>query len=140
MTPYNKIRDRFLSKIDDNSLLSLPEEELNIHCDELLHSAIAQFIHCYSDLSLRNSEERFFLSTLTELEIEILASYMVINWLNPKLQSEKLMDQSLGNRDYQLTSQANHLVALKTLLETHQQNVTNLIADYYYSDYERENE
>ncbi|WP_099301827.1 hypothetical protein [Bacillus sp. Marseille-P3800] len=140
MTPFDHIRDRFLSKIADNDLLSLDEEDINIETDMLLRAACGKFLHCHLDLAKRNLTDRYFEIPLNDTEIEILSLLMVNEWLSPKLHRQQLLRQSLSNRDYQMTSQANHLLSLKELKEHNQKELDSLISVYYYSNYEREEE
>ena len=46
---------------------------------------------------------------------EIVASLMVIEWLKPQTYNLEILKQSMGNKDFSLTSQANHLKALSEL-------------------------
>ena len=76
-TPYSAIYKRFLQKITDYKLLSLPEEDVEEILYGYLTSSIVKFRTIKSDLSKRDDESQCFEDTLLDVEIEILALQMV---------------------------------------------------------------
>lgn len=94
ITEYREIYERFLSKIEDEYLASLDEEELNTALYPLLLSAINDFARI-SEHNLRQRDERgrVFYETLTEDEIEVLAVLMKPVWLERYLNSSRKIEQ-----------------------------------------------
>ena len=94
ITEYREIYDRFLSKIEDEYLASLDEEQLNTALYPLLLSAINDFARI-SEHNLRQRDERnhVFYETLTEDEIEVLAVLMKPVWLERYLNSSRKIEQ-----------------------------------------------
>ena len=83
MTSYEKIYDRFLQKITDYKMLDLMDTEIRQECAKWLSSAIAKFRRCKNDLSQRDDELETFTVELLDVEIEILSTLMVSEWLAP---------------------------------------------------------
>ena len=94
ITEYREIYDRFLSKVEDEYLASLDEEQLNTALYPLLLSAINDFARI-SEHNLRQRDERnhVFYETLTEDEIEVLAVLMKPVWLERYLNNSRKIEQ-----------------------------------------------
>lgn len=94
ITEYREIYDRFLSKVEDEYLASLDEEELHTALYPLLLSAINDFARI-SEHNLRQRDERnhVFYETLTEDEVEVLAVLMKPVWLERYLNSSRKIEQ-----------------------------------------------
>ena len=73
MTQYSTLYEKCLSKIEDPTLVMLPEEDLQNMLHGYLMSAIAKHRKCEHDLSDRDEELKQFNSDLSDLEIEILS-------------------------------------------------------------------
>lgn len=73
-----------------------------------------------------------FSAALTTLEEEILANMMVLEWISEKVHHSDLLEQTLGTRDFQLYSQANHLKELRELEDKIERKVDKLIVNYTY--------
>jgi hypothetical protein len=54
---------------------------------------------------------------ISETNLWLLAHGMVISWLLPKINRERLLRESLGDRDYKESSHGNQLQQLMKLLE-----------------------
>ena len=77
ITEYKHIYSRFLSKVEDEYLASLTDEQLNKELYPLLLSAINDFARI-AEHNLRKRDERsqVFYETLSEDEIEVLATIL----------------------------------------------------------------
>ena len=64
-----------------------------------------------------DKEEQAFIEELGEQEIQLLATFMKNEWLKRALYSWTLIRQEYSTKDFQLTSQANHMEKLKELVE-----------------------
>lgn len=111
-TPLETVYDSFMQKTTDYKLLKLSQDDYYAECLQLLKGALARFILA-DDITINSTLDEFN-RELTLLEIDILSLGMVIHWVSPKVNSIELMKMSLGSRDYQMYSQANHI---KELLE-----------------------
>jgi hypothetical protein len=132
-TLYTAVNQAFLSKITDSWLGGLKDAELGEQCTVYRNTAVAKFSKCRKDLTLQNATG--FIEDLSGEEIEILASFMVLEWLTPQVYSVELIRQALGNREFQLSSQANHLKELKSLRKDTQIEVSKLLVDYTYNNH-----
>ena len=78
-TPFSVIYKKFLSKATDDMYMEITVGETEALLFELLENAIPWFEFPRVDLNNRNDEE--FLVELSNEEINILATYMVVEWL-----------------------------------------------------------
>lgn len=136
-TPYSAIYKRFLQKITDYKLLSLPEEDVEEILYGYLTSSIVKFRTIKSDLSKRDDESQCFEDTLLDVEIEILALQMVCEWVEPQLNNELYTKRFIGTKEEKFFAQSNHLEKLQTLRNDAELRSKKLRRDYSYqnSDY-----
>lgn len=138
-TPFSYIYDSFLSKITDDMYMELTELDTYQLLEELLLSAIQKFEFPRVDLTeyelvsitdeikytgAESSQEEVpailyeggsFTNTLTAEEINILATYMVVEWLGQQLASVENTRMKYSGSDFKFTSQANHMQKLLQL-------------------------
>lgn len=134
MTSYEKIYDRFLQKITDYKMLDLSDTEIRQECVKWLSSAIAKFRRCKNDLSQRDDELETFTVELLDIEIEILATLMVSEWLSPQLNSVLYTSQFFGGKEEKFFAQANQLDKLMTLKGNNDVEAKKLMRDYGYQN------
>lgn len=135
MTTYDKIYSRFLSKINDYELNEIANNDPQLFDEILLkylQGAIPKFHYCEKDLSQRDDNTKQFFVELTELEQEILATKMVLEWLTPMILREENIRQSLGSKDYKIFSSANHLQRLLDLKQVMEKEDNDLSKMYYF--------
>ena len=132
MTSYEKIYDRFLQKITDYKMLDLTDTEIRQECAKWLSSAIAKFRRCKNDLSQRDDELETFTVELLDVEIEILSTLMVSEWLAPQLNSVLYTSQFFGGKEERWFAQANQLDKLMTLKDNNDLEAKKLMRDYGY--------
>lgn len=112
-TPFSAIYDKFLSKITDDMYMEITELETHKLLGELLESAIPWFEFPRVNLVDRNGSE--FFAQLTDEEQNILATYMIVEWLGQQLATIELIRMKYSGSDFKFTSQANHMHKLKDL-------------------------
>ena len=78
-TPFSAVYDRFLSKITDDMYMEMTEEETSDLLYELLLNAIPWFE--FPRVNLEHRTESGFLMPLSNEEINILATYMIVEWM-----------------------------------------------------------
>lgn len=71
-----------------------------------------------------------FTNDLTELEQEIVANMMVLEWLNPTIYHMDLLEYRLGSKDFEQWSPANQLKELKGLKKETLSEIDSLIVKY----------
>ena len=116
-TPFREVYETFLGKIDQDEWDLITDVE-NLEQDwlMLLKSAINRFR--YPRVSLEYIEaEQTFVEELGQQEIQLLAVFMKNEWLKRALYSWNLIRQEYSTKDFQLTSQANHMDKLKQTVD-----------------------
>ncbi len=131
-TPYHVVDNSFLSKITDDFLLSIPDEDLQKLIDGYRNSASIKFKQC-NKLSDRDDDLRQYNIALTDEEIEILANLMILEWLKPLINSIEILKQGMSTKDYKTFSNANLLDSLIRLRKETLAEVDRLIVAYTYS-------
>ena len=127
MTSFNVVYTAFLSKILDDEWDTWTEEEIEEDLFTLLQAAIVRFK--FPRVSLEYTNEGFT-DTLTNDEVQILASYMKCEWLNRNILSWENVKPLYEERDF---SQANLLDKFNNMLAAEQAQAAKLEAIYYRS-------
>lgn len=143
-TPFSSIYDSFLSKLTDDMYMELDELQTHRMLEELLLSAIQKFEFPrfditnyetsyldeevdYSGVDPDNIDTYAFVYggghfnvELTQEEINILATYMVVEWLGQQLASVENTRMKYSGSDFKFTSQANHMAKILTLKQDYE--------------------
>ena len=127
MTSYQKIYDCFLAKVLDDEWSHWEWEEIQVDLRELLEGAIPWFK--FPRVSL-DRDEQGFTETLSNEEIQILATYMKCEWLNRTILTWENVRPLYEERDF---SQANLLDKFNETLENEKYNALKLERVYYRS-------
>lgn len=114
-TSYEDIYEKFFSKITEDMYMELTEEDTKSIVEDLLDSCLIWFEFPRFDIYNRNSQDKVFYTKLTEEEIDIIASYMVVEWLGQQLASVENVRMKYSGQDFKFTSQANHFSKLQEL-------------------------
>ena len=132
-TPFTDVYDRFLGKITDDMYLELTPQDTIRDLQNLLIEAIPGFefprkVLTNYTIAVDNSLESpvdnsSFDEELSTEEINILAILMMCAWLQRQVTSIEHIRMKYSSADFKMTSQANHLAKLLTLLrETQRQS------------------
>lgn len=121
MTAFMKVYNNFLQKITDDMYMELTPQDTLRDLQNLLVSAIPNFEFPRKSLSYtiatENGEDSsYFSADLTDEEINILALLMKQNWLSRQVASIENIRMKYSGPDFKMTSQANHLSKLLSLL------------------------
>ena len=134
MTLYSTLYEKCLSRLEDPSLVMLPEEDLENMLHEWLLSAVAKMRKCVSDLSDRDDKLKQFNVDLTDVEQEILSILMVRAWVSQQLHSVTNVLQVFSGKEAKYYSQAQHLAELRALDEDLKLEAQKLSRDFTYVD------
>ena len=150
ITPFSIIYDSFLSKITDDMYMELTELDTFSMLQELLLSAIPKFefprvdLNNYELLDIEDqityagieSENQlvsgviyssgYFNCRLNIEEINILSTYMIVEWLGQQLASIENVRLKYSGSDFKFTSQANHLQKVLVLKKDYEREVFHL--------------
>ena len=135
-TPFSYIYESFLSKITDDMYMELTKEDTYKLLQDLLLSSIPKFEfprfnvfdyvlgedvvdsvldeEGYIDVT-NEYQVGYFNAKLALEEINILATYMVVEWLGQQLASIENVRMKFSGTDFKFTSQANHMQKLLVL-------------------------
>ena len=135
-TPFSFVYDSFLSKITDDMYMELTELDTYRMLQELLISAIPKFEFprvrlddyeldeitdqdVYEGVESGNEKVTayiygggYFNVGLTAEEINILSTYMIVEWFGYQLASIENTRMKFSGSDFKFTSQANHIQKL----------------------------
>ena len=117
-TPFSAVYDKFLSKITDDMYMELDEQQTESLLAELLMGAIPWFE--FPRVNLNDKTDTQFNIELSEEEINILATYMIVEWMGQQLATVELIRMKYSGSDFKFTSQANHMHKLKGLQEEYE--------------------
>ena len=127
LTPYQTVYDAFLSKIEEDEW-AWADDAATVEADwkALLDSALAYIK--FPRVNLYEQDSVCFINQLGAQEVQLIANYMKVAWLDRDIHSwEKIRDQ-YGESDF---SQANYLDKLTKLLETSLKTADRLQHTYY---------
>lgn len=147
---YSAIQSEFLHMIDDIKFLSLDESDANAFMTDWLKSALSNTrvqnlfrSKTYDDeiqqltfeLKDPSDDEQGDIDFITS----VLATSMMISWLQPKVTTTLNIHQMLGGKEEKFYAQANHLAQLRALLEDTKISLNKMIRDrgYVYNSYIR---
>lgn len=129
MTSFGTVYDAFLAKILDDEWDGWTEAEVSEDLFALLQDAIVRFKFPRVSLDY-NVETESFTDTLTNDEVQILATYMKCAWLDRNILTWENVKPLYVERDF---SQANLIEKFKNLLAHEQRKAAQLEAVYYRS-------
>lgn len=132
MTLYSDIYQVFIVKINDYNITGQSLSVAEYQMFRYLKSARVKFARCKTSLSDFNDTTAQFNGTLSEYEIEILATLMVVEWCSNKVYDINLMKQALTSQDFKIYSQAQHLHELTSMKKSAKEDSDKLIIDYGY--------
>lgn len=127
MTPLKTVYNSFLSKMLDDEWSNWTKDELTEDLLQLLLGAIPWFKFPRTDLTI---EDDHFVGELTNIEVQILATYMKCEWLNRTILTWENVKPLYEERDF---SQANLIDKLSSLLEEEKKKASQLERVYYRS-------
>ncbi len=130
-TLFTELYESVLTKIKDYDFLNLEESQIYEVLSDYLRPAIASFRGCKQDLSQRNKVR--FKCKLTDTEIEILANYMVIAYLDSNyIRVPLALKQTLSSKDFNAFSPANQLDKMIAMREKYRKDNETLLVHYRY--------
>lgn len=127
LTPYQTVYDAFLAKVEEDEW-AWADDAATVEADwkALLDSALAYIK--FPRVNLYEQDSDGFINQLSAQEVQLIANYMKVAWLDRDIHSwEKIRDQ-YGESDF---SQANYLDKLTKLLETSLKTADKLQHTYY---------
>ena len=127
MTPYTKVYEAFLARILEDEWENWLIDEAMADWEQILHMAIPHFK--FPRVSLEEVDGGFS-GDLGVEEIQILANFMKVEWLNRCIMTWENVKPLYVERDF---SQANLLDKLNAMLKNEQANAEKMESIYYRS-------
>ena len=127
MTPYTKVYEAFLARILEDEWENWLIDEAMADWRQILDMAVPRFK--FPRASLEQTEEGFS-GDLTTAEIQILANFMKVEWLNRCIMTWENVKPLYTERDF---SQANLLDKLEKMLTSERTNAEKMESIYYRS-------
>ena len=115
MTSFSTVVQAFLGKITDDMYLEITKEETESAAQDFIAGALPFFEFPRVDIYDYNMENSTFNIDLSNEEINIIATYMVVEWIGQQLASIELTRMKYTGQDFKMTSQANHMNKLLSL-------------------------
>jgi hypothetical protein len=133
ITEYSQVYISFLSKIEDEYLASLDDEQLHLSLYPLLLSAINSFARIAEhDLRARDERAKVFSETLSPDEIEVLAILMKPVWLERYINSSRKIEQQYYDAGIKTYSPNENLRNLTTLYQQYLADGRKAMTEYTY--------
>lgn len=129
-TPFSDVYGSFLARIEEDDWLR--EEDLEVvDADmlEILKMAIFDFRFPRISLEFDGTDPEFA-NTLTNAEIQVLATLMKLHWLRRQVNSWRNIKQQYSTKDFEFSSQANHLDKLLKSLEATEKEMRRVFDTY----------
>ena len=127
MTPYTKVYEAFLARILEDEWENWLIEEAEADWEQILHMAIPHFKFPRVSLDLVDGG---FSGDLGIEEIQILANFMKVEWLNRCIMTWENVKPLYVERDF---SQANLLDKLNAMVASERANAEKMESIYYRS-------
>ena len=127
MTPFHKVYDAFHSRILEDEWFQWMYEEAEQDWRQILENAITWFK--FPRVSLEH-DDNGFVDNLTQAEIQVIADFMKVEWLNRCIMTWENVKPLYVERDF---SQANLLDKLQSMLESELARAEKIESIYYRS-------
>lgn len=130
-TPYEKLYENLLAKFRSYEIPLMTVEEVKDYLYDFLVPAISRFHVCRKDLNDRDDIIQRFNVELSDVEIEILSNYMLIEYIDSEyVRTPSLLKIQLPSTDWKAYSPANFLDKLISMHKTYLSENETLLARY----------
>ena len=114
-TAFNDIYVRFKAKITDDMYMELTPGETDSLLKEILLNSLHNFEFPRVNLYDYNESLEEYNIYLTAEEQNIIATYMIVEWLSQQLASVENVRMKYSGSDFKFTSQANHMAKIQAM-------------------------
>lgn len=130
-TSYEKIYENLLPKFRSYEIPLMSTEEVKDYLHDYLIPAISRFHVCRKDLSDRDDIIQRFNIDLSDIEIEILSNYLLIEYIDSEyIRVPSLLKVQLPSSDFKAFSPANFLDKLMAMHKTYVSENETLLSRY----------
>ena len=130
-TPYEKLYENLLPKFRSYEIPLMSTEEVKDYLHDFLISAISRFHVCRKNLNNRDDILQRFNIDLSDIEIEILSNYLLIEYIDSEyISTPSLLKVQLPSSDFKAFSPANFLDKLMAMHKTYVSENETLLSRY----------
>ena len=130
-TPYERLYENLLSKFRSYEIPRMTVEEVKDYLHDFLMPAISRFHVCRKNLNDRDDIIQRFNVELSDVEIEILSNYMLIEYIDSEyVRTPSLLKIQLPSSDFKVYSPANFLDKLMAMHKTYVTENETLLSRY----------
>lgn len=130
-TPYEKLYENLLPKFRSYEIPLMSTEEVKDYLHDFLIPAISRFHVCRKDLTDRDDIIQRFNADLSDIEIEILSNYLLIEYIDSEyIRVPSLLKVQLPSSDFKSFSPANFLEKLMNMHSTYVKENETLLSRY----------
>jgi hypothetical protein len=130
-TSYEKIYENLLPKFRSYEIPLMSTEEVKDYLHDYLIAATSRFHVCRKDLTDRDDIIQRFNAELSDIEIEILTNYLLIELLDSEyVRVPSLLKISLPSSDFKAFSKANFLDKLVAMHKNYVTENETLLSRY----------
>ena len=130
-TSYEKLYDNLLPKFRSYEIPLMTVEEVKDYLHDFLIPAISRFHVCRKDLNDRDDILQRFNVELSDIEIEILSNYLLIEYIDSEyIRTPSLLKVQLPSSDFKAFSPANFLDKLMAMHKTYVTENETLLSRY----------
>lgn len=130
-TPYEKIYENLLPKFRDYDIPVMTIDEVKDYLHDFLIPAITRFHVCRKDLNDRNDILERFNCELSDVEIEILSNYALVEYIDSTyVRTPTLLKVKLSSSDFNSYSPANMLDKLMAMRNKYISENETLLSRY----------
>lgn len=130
-TPYEKLYDNLLPKFRSYEIPLMTVEEVKDYLHDFLIPAISRFHVCRKNLNDRDDIIQCFNVELSDIEIEILSNYLLIEFIDSEyIRTPSLLKVQLPSSDFKVFSPANFLDKLMAMHTTYRKENETLLSRY----------
>lgn len=130
-TPYEKLYENLLPKFRSYEIPLMSTEEVKDYLHDFLVPAISRFHVCRKNLNDRDDIIQRFNVDLSDIEIEILSNYLLIEYIDSEyIRTPTLLKVSLPSSDFKVFSPANFLDKLMAMHKTYVTENETLLSRY----------
>lgn len=130
-TSYEKLYENLLPKFRSYEIPLMSTEEVKDYLHDYLIPAISRFHVCRKDLRDRDDILQRFNVDLSDIEIEILSNYLLIEYIDSEyIRVPSLLKVHLPSSDFKAFSPANFLEKLMNMHKTYVSENETLLSRY----------
>lgn len=130
-TSYEKLYENLLPKFRSYEIPLMSTEEVKDYLHDFLIPAISRFHVCRKDLNDRDDILQRFNIDLSDIEVEILSNYLLIEYIDSEyIRTPTLLKVQLPSNDFKVFSPANFLDKLVAMHKTYVTENETLLSRY----------